>query len=81
MIDDGEQQRLVKGDYFFSSMPIKDLIQCMTDIVPTKISAIARELKYRNFITVGILAHKLKIRNRDGSDVLDNWIYIFRKKT
>ena len=53
----------------------------MTDIVPTKISAIARELKYRNFITVGILAHKLKIRNRDGSDVLDNWIYIFRKKT
>ncbi|WP_439489500.1 NAD(P)/FAD-dependent oxidoreductase [Algoriphagus sp.] len=79
LIDDGEQQRLVKGDYFFSSMPVKDLIQCMTDHVPTKISAIARELKYRDFITVGILVHKLKIRNPDGSNVLDNWIYIQEK--
>ncbi|REG84431.1 NAD(P)/FAD-dependent oxidoreductase [Algoriphagus antarcticus] len=79
LIDDGEQQRLVKGDYFFSSMPVKDLIQCMADHVPKKIRGIARELKYRDFITVGILVHKLKIRNRDGTDVLDNWIYIQEK--
>ncbi|WP_339878762.1 NAD(P)/FAD-dependent oxidoreductase [uncultured Algoriphagus sp.] len=79
LVDDGEQQRVVMGDYFFSSMSVKDLIQCMTDDVPAKISALARELKYRDFITVGILVHKLKIRNPDGGNILDNWIYIQEK--
>ncbi len=50
-------------------------------IVPENVAEIARELPYRDFITVGLLLKKLNIRNQTkmttvGNIVPDCWIYI-----
>lgn len=70
----------VEGDYFFSTMPVKDLINSM-DNVPVDIQKIAGGLMYRDFITVGLLLNELKIKNetrqKTVNDIVpDNWIYI-----
>ncbi len=79
---DGGREKIFKGDYFFSSMPIKDLIGSMDEIhIPEKIREIADNLPYRDFITVGLLVKKLKIPNQTkyksiGNIIPDTWIYI-----
>ena len=71
-----------KGDYYISSMPIKDLVEDMpTDSVPADVLHVAKNLPYRDFITVGVLVDKLKIKNQTAkktvSDIVpDCWIYI-----
>jgi protoporphyrinogen oxidase len=69
-------------DHFFSTMPMKQLLTNMQPAVPEAIHKIADGLLYRDFITVGLLMNKLKIRkdktkpaSKDNT-VLDNWIYI-----
>lgn len=72
----------VVGDYFFSTMPVKELIQAINGVeVPKKVVHIAKNLPYRDFITVGLLTKKLKIKNQTNKKtknnvVPDNWIYI-----
>jgi protoporphyrinogen oxidase len=63
------------ADYFISSMPVKDLINGFSPAVPRDISKIANGLVYRDFITVGLLLDKLKIKNKN-TQIKDNWIYI-----
>jgi protoporphyrinogen oxidase len=75
------KRMIAGGDYFLSTMPVRDLIRAMTPEVPEKISSIAGGLAYRDFITAGILVDKLMIRNdtkiRTINDIIpDNWIYI-----
>ena len=70
------------GDVFLSSMPVRDLVGGMTGVsVPNDIAQAAKDLPYRDFITVGILTNRLNIRNRTKiktvSDIIpDCWIYI-----
>ncbi len=69
------------GDYFFSTMPVKDLIKSMGDKVPPKVQQVAQGLIYRDFITVGLLLKKLKIKNQTKMETIndivpDNWIYV-----
>ena len=69
------------SDYFFSSMPVKDLIAGMGEVVPNEVREIGTTLPYRDFITVGLLVNKLKIKNQTKiktvSDIVpDCWIYI-----
>ena len=76
----GERQRH-DGDYFFSTMPMRELIDCMTfadgtDGVPADVREIAAGLQYRDFITVGLLADRLKVKETDGGLLKDTWIYI-----
>jgi|TARA_B100001964_G_C14250856_1_gene609876 protoporphyrinogen oxidase len=71
----------IEGAYFFSTMPIKELINAMGNNVSTTVKEIANGLQYRDFITVGLLLNKLKIKNRTNIPTLnnivpDNWIYI-----
>jgi Protoporphyrinogen oxidase len=71
----------ITGDVFFSTMPVKDLIESMGETVPQDIHGIAANLPYRDFITVGLLLKKLKIKNRTsiktvGNIVPDCWIYV-----
>lgn len=71
----------IEGDYFLSTMPVKELINAFEEDIPSSISEVAQGLMYRDFITVGLLLNKLKIKNetkfRKGIDsVPDNWIYI-----
>jgi len=71
------------ADFVFSTMPVKELIADMQD-VPQDVKAVADGLRYRDFITVGLLASKLKIKNNTdiktvNNIVPDNWIYIQEK--
>ncbi|MBQ7278843.1 MAG: NAD(P)/FAD-dependent oxidoreductase [Clostridia bacterium] len=70
-----------EGEVFFSSMPIKDLIAGMGDKVPPHIREIGCGLPYRDFMTVGLLVDKLKLKNGTGKKTLgdivpDCWIYV-----
>ncbi len=70
------EEHIFEGDYFFSTMPMKELIRAL-DVQPRpEIQAISDGLVYRDFITVGLLLNRLKIKEADGSPVQDNWIYI-----
>jgi len=69
------------GDYFFSSMPVKDLIASLDEPAPPDVRQTAEGLIYRDFITVGLLLKELKIKNETkiktiNNIVPDNWIYI-----
>jgi protoporphyrinogen oxidase len=71
--------RTYQGDYFFSTMAIKDLIQGMVPKPGPEITEISDGLLYRDFITVGLLVNKLKIseQTKTGTQLVsDNWIYI-----
>ena len=70
-----------KGGFFFSTMPVKDLIQALGEGVPQEVQHISQGLMYRDFITVGLLLRKLKIKNETtiktiNNIIPDNWIYI-----
>ena len=76
-----ETRTSIKADYFFSTMPVKDLVAALSPPPPGNLQDIAGQLCYRDFITVGILAEKLLIENESKfktvNNILpDNWIYI-----
>lgn len=66
----------IPGDYFFSTMPIRELLRSMDAEIPAEVQAISDGLQYRDFITVGLLVDRLLITESDGSPVKDTWIYI-----
>jgi protoporphyrinogen oxidase len=67
-----------EGDYFFSTMPIQELVQSLSEPVPSQILEISDGLQYRDFVTVGLLVKKLAVHDsaHPGSLIQDNWIYI-----
>ena len=69
----------IAADYFFSTMPIKELMRALDAPVPANVLEVSDGLIYRDFITVGLLLKKLKISDETptGARLLaDNWIYI-----
>lgn len=68
----------ITGDYFISTMPVKQLIQGLQTQVPSEVREISEGLIYRDFITVGLLVDKLAIRDKEKGKKLieDNWIYV-----
>ena len=73
----------VMCDYFASSIPLRDLIKSIRGIeIPEEVKDAARELPYRDFITVGLLVSELAIKEKgDGLDqhrklIPDTWIYV-----
>ena len=69
------------ADYFISTMPVKDLIESFKDDISPKVREVAEGLVYRDFMTVGLLLKKLKIKNESKiktfNDLIpDNWIYV-----
>ena len=81
--DAGERERF-EGDYFLSTMPIKELVRALEAggaSVPANVREVSEGLEYRDFITVGLLANKLDVTEPDGSLrggglIKDTWIYI-----
>ena len=70
----------MQADYFFSSMPIKDLVAGMND-VPRDVADVAQGLPYRDYVTVGLLVNRLNLKNEThlktlGNIVPDCWIYV-----
>ena len=73
--ESGEHDR-VEGDYFLSTMPMKDLVRAMRSEVPANVREVSEGLEYRDFITVGVLANKLDVTEQGGGLIRDTWIYI-----
>lgn len=76
----GENIRM-DGDIFISSMPVKDLVASMGQVVPTEMQNIASGLPYRDFVTIGLLVDKLNMKNLTKIKTLNNivpdcWIYV-----
>lgn len=76
-----DEKTILTGDYYFSSMPVKDLVIAMGKDAPAEVCDIAKELPYRDFITVGLSVKKLLLKNKThmktiGDIVPDCWIYI-----
>lgn len=73
-------RKTIYGDIFISSMPVKDLLDSFNN--PDKdMKEIADGLPYRDFITVGLLVDKLKIKNKTNIKTVSNivpdcWIYV-----
>lgn len=68
------------ADYYISSMPIKDLYNSFNNYNKEAFD-VATNLLYRDFITVGLLLPKLKIKNQTKMKTVSNivpdcWIYI-----
>ena len=71
-----EGRRRFEGEYFFSTMPMKELVRAMDAPVPANVREVSEGLQYRDFITVGLLVDRLKVRERDGGLLKDTWIYV-----
>jgi protoporphyrinogen oxidase len=71
----GERQTLA-GDYFFSTMPMRELVSALDAPVPANVREVSDGLQYRDFITVGLLADRLKVQETDGGLLKDTWIYV-----
>lgn len=76
---DGKKKE-ISADIFISSMPVKDLVCGMND-VPQDILKIASGLPYRDYMTLGVLVKKLKLKNKTslktvGNIVPDCWVYV-----
>lgn len=68
------------ADILISSMPLKDLIFAM-DNAPDNVAKIAKNLPYRDFVCVGVLVKRLKLKNTTKIKTLTNivpdcWIYV-----
>lgn len=78
----GGAETVYTGEKYISSMPIKDLIAGVHGSeVPAQVRDVALNLPYRDYMTVGVLVNKLKIKNETakktvGNIVPDCWIYI-----
>ncbi|MGB7265963.1 MAG: NAD(P)/FAD-dependent oxidoreductase [Terracidiphilus sp.] len=75
-VNEAGQRTSYSGDYFFSTMPVRDLIRAISGKVPQEVVEVSEGLMYRDFITVGLLARRLATAEKDGSLLKDNWIYI-----
>ena len=65
------EEILFEGDYFISTMPVKELISSLDCEVPQNVQHVSEGLIYRDFITVGLLLKKMT-----KEEITDNWIYI-----
>lgn len=78
----GETRR-EPADYLISTTSVKELVNMMGDAVPQNVREIANHLVYRDFMTVGLLLNKLKLKSKvmnttvgEHGIVPDNWIYV-----
>lgn len=76
------QEYIYQADYFISTMPVKDLIESINQVVvPKDVYNISQGLVYRDFITVGILLNDINLKNETENPTINNilpdtWIYI-----
>lgn len=67
------------GDYFISTMPVRDLIGSLNPPPSAEVQRVAQGLQYRDFITLGVLVRKLKptVDCKGPLNLVpDTWIYI-----
>jgi len=70
-----------RADYFFSTMPVVDLIEAIGECAPEDVRQVAQGLSYRDFITVGLLLKKLRLKKQAKIETSNgmipyHWVYI-----
>ena len=75
-VNDAGERLNFAGDYIISTMPVRELIRGLTPQPPAEVVEVSEGLMYRDFITVGLLASKLAVTEKDGTPLKDNWIYV-----
>jgi len=65
----GGEMEEYRGEQLISSMPIRELVAQLEPRLPEAVLSAARALRYRDFLTVGLIV-------RDRGRFSDNWIYI-----
>jgi protoporphyrinogen oxidase len=74
----GQRERMA-CDYFFSTMPLRELTAMTEPAPPAVVREVSQGLVYRDFLTVGVLLRRLSVREKGKAPqamVRDNWIYI-----
>ncbi|MHB1316301.1 MAG: NAD(P)/FAD-dependent oxidoreductase [Minisyncoccota bacterium] len=66
----------VECDYIISTMPITELVPILDISIPQEVERISSGLKYRDFLTVGVLLKKMSSQIAPNGIAPDNWIYI-----
>ena len=77
-VSTGERERM-PCDFFFSTMPVRELAEMCEPAPPATVREVAAGLRYRDFITVGLLLRRLHVEEKGKQPqamVRDNWIYI-----
>jgi len=75
-VNEAGERRTFAGDYFFSTMPMRELVRAVDAPVPENVREVSEGLQYRDFITVGLLVDRLKVKEPDGGLLKDTWIYV-----
>jgi protoporphyrinogen oxidase len=78
-VDAAGRRKRFEGEYYFSTMPMKDLVSALGAAqfeVPANVREVSEGLQYRDFITVGLLCDRLKVKEPDGGLLKDTWIYV-----
>lgn len=78
--NDGRSEKF-RGNFFISSMPVKDLVEGLGTSVPAEALEIARNLPYRDYILAGFYCNKINLKNNTKIPTINNicpdcWIYI-----
>jgi protoporphyrinogen oxidase len=71
--DAGGHTEEYRAEHLVSSMPVRELVSQISSMLPESASLAAQSLRYRDFLTVGLI-----VRDRDRFS--DNWIYIHDPK-
>lgn len=70
-----------QGNFYISSMPVKDLVAGLGSHVPEEVAKVARDLPYRDYILAGFYCNKINLKNNTKIPTINNicpdsWIYI-----
>ena len=75
-VNESGERQIFDGDYFLSTMPMRELVNALDCAVPANVREVSDGLQYRDFITVGLLCDRLKVKEADGGLLKDTWIYV-----
>jgi len=73
VVQQGEEKRVLAGSLVISSMPLSELIARLDPPPPTEVIEAARNLRYRDFILVGLIINRPHL-------FPDQWIYVHSQK-
>jgi hypothetical protein len=66
---EADAEYTIQVEHVISSMPVRELVRCLEPAPPPEVRAAAERLRYRDFLTVGLVVAR--------DDLFpDNWIYI-----
>lgn len=68
-VREADAEYTIEAEHVISSMPVRELVRCLEPAPPPDVLAAAERLRYRDFLTVGLIVGREHL-------FPDNWIYI-----